>query len=229
MKIIAIGGGGCTHGTFPELDRLCIDQVMNAAPRVGFIGTASADDPEKLDRFKAGFRPISAQQIHLPATMTAGDLQHALETIDLVYVGGGHTEKMINRWRDQNWDQVLFKACQSGVVLAGTSAGAVCWFDQFLFHSGEGPMRPLKGLGLIDLGACPHYSSEPERKPSLHAAVNAETMPTTLAIDDGVGVVFVHGIPRVVARAVSDANAYLVSRNGTGGLEEVPLVPFKSP
>jgi dipeptidase E len=51
-------------------------------------------------------------------------------------------------------------------------------------------MRPLKGLGLIKGGACPHYSTETDRQPALLRAVTGRTMPDTVAIDDGVAVVF---------------------------------------
>jgi len=88
---------------------------------------------------------------------------------------------------------VLSEAYRSGVTLAGVSAGAVCWFDAFLFNSGQGPMRPLSGLGLIPMGACPHYTTETDRRAALQMAVAAGKMPTTLAIDDGVAVAFDYG------------------------------------
>jgi peptidase E len=153
-------------------------------------------------------------------TLTAAQLARNLEQVDLVYVGGGDTEKMVNAWRRDGWADVLSKACQSGVILAGVSAGAVCWFDTYLFSSGKGIMRPLPGLGLIPMGACPHYSSERDRRAALHAAVNAETMPASVAIDDGVAVAFENGHPTRVCIAQEGAGAYMVWRSPQGTIQK---------
>lgn len=219
MKIVAIGGGGFTHDTFPELDDFCLAQIGSSRRRLAFIGTASGDDPQKVDRFMTRFAGIAETSIHLPATMPADELAQVLEAIDLVYVGGGDTEKMVAICRDSGWDHVLGNAGRNGVTLAGVSAGAVCWFDTFLFHSGTGPMRPVRGLGLIPMGACPHYSTETDRRAALHAAVAAQTMPLSIAIDDGVAVAFDDGVPKAICNAMDNAWAYCVSRTPQGALE----------
>lgn len=220
MKIIAIGGGGFTHDMQPELDDFCLSETGCDRPRVAFIGTASGDDPLKIARFKARFADIAASLVHLPMTLPAAQLARNLEQVDLVYVGGGDTEKMVAAWRRDGWDNVLSQACRSGVILAGVSAGAVCWFDTFLFSSGKGAMRPLPGLGLIPMGACPHYSSETDRRAALHAAVAAETMPASVAIDDGVAVAFENGHPTRICIAQEGAGAYMVWRGPQGATEK---------
>ncbi|MBO6776412.1 MAG: peptidase E [Marinibacterium sp.] len=222
MKIIAIGGGGFTHETFPELDDFCLQQTGRRRPRIAYIGTASRDNATKIARFKSRFADVSEAQIHLPMSLTATDLARRLDDFDLIYVGGGNTEAMVNTWRANEWDRVLGDACRSGVALAGVSAGAVCWFDAFLFSSGQGPMRPLDGLGLIPMGACPHYSTETDRRAALHKAVAAGDMPTTLAIDDGVAVAFDNAHPVAICSAVPGAGAYCVSQTATG-TTETPL------
>lgn len=222
MKIVAIGGGGFTHGTFPELDDFCLLQTGRSRPRIAYIGTASRDDATKITRFKSRFATTSGAAVHLPMSLSAAELAQGLDGVDLVYVGGGNTEEMVNTWRSTAWDRVLGDACRSGTVLAGVSAGAVCWFDAFLFNAGTGPMRPLAGLGLIPMGACPHYSTEPERRAALHKAVAEGAMPTTLAIDDGVAVAFENGSPGAICSAAPGAGVYCVSRKDTGS-EEVAL------
>jgi dipeptidase E len=220
MKIIAIGGGGFTHGSEPNLDDFCLSETKCYRPRMAFIGTASDDDPLKIERFRTRFADVALSLVHLPMTLTAAQLARNLEQVDLVYVGGGDTEKMVNAWRRDGWADVLSKACQSGVILAGVSAGAVCWFDTYLFSSGKGIMRPLPGLGLIPMGACPHYSSERDRRAALHAAVNAETMPASVAIDDGVAVAFENGHPTRVCIAQEGAGAYMVWRSPQGTIQK---------
>lgn len=221
MKIIAIGGGGFTHGSEPNLDDFCLSETKCYRPRMAFIGTASDDDPLKIERFRTRFADVALSLVHLPMTLTAAQLAHNLEQVDLVYVGGGDTEKMVNAWRRDGWADVLSKACQSGVILAGVSAGAVCWFDTFLFNAGNEIMRPLPGLGLIPMGACPHYSSETNRRTALHAAVDTETMPASIAIDDGVAVAFENGHPTRICIAQEGASAYMVWRSPQGATEEI--------
>jgi dipeptidase E len=222
MKIIAIGGGGFTHETFPELDDFCLNQTNCKQPRIAYIGTASGDDTTKVARFKSRFANVSEAQIHLPMSLSATELAGRLANVDLVYVGGGNTEAMINTWRHNGWDRVLGDACRSGVTLAGVSAGAVCWFDAFLFSSGQGPMRPLVGLGLIPLGACPHYSTETDRHAALHKAVATGKMPTTLAIDDGAAVAFENARPVAICSAAPGAGVYRVNQTATG-TSQAPL------
>jgi peptidase E len=142
----------------------------------------------------------------------------------MAYVGGGNTEAMVTLWRENGWDLVLCAAAQAGLVLAGVSAGAVCWFDRFLFNDGTGgPMRPLRGLGLIKGGACPHYSTEPERRAVLHRAVADQTMPASHAIDDGVAVLFDANGPLRICTAEPDALTYHITRSPDGETRETAL------
>jgi dipeptidase E len=141
----------------------------------------------------------------------------------MVYIGGGDTEGMVASWRRNGWDRVLCDASKSGLTLAGVSAGAVCWFDRFLFNSGNGPLRPLRGLGLIAAGACPHYSTELERRAALHASVANGAMPTSFAIDDGVAVAFNGSSPVSICVAEQGADAYQVSCDEQGIVTEVAL------
>jgi hypothetical protein len=134
-----------------------------------------------------------------------------------------HTEAMIADWRARGWDRVLTEAARRGVMLAGVSAGAVCWFDKFLYSSGTGPMRPLDGLGLIRGGACPHYSTEADRQAALNAAVSNGTMPDSFAIDDGVAVLFGRDGPTAHCIAEVGAMAYQVRRRPDGVVVTTPL------
>jgi peptidase E len=223
INIIAIGGGGFTHETYPMLDDFCLKQAGKALPRLGFIGAASLDDPLKVARFHARFDGETASHVHLPLTLEPQELANHISALDMIYVGGGDTEAMVTFWRSKGWDHVLCNAARRGLALAGVSAGAVCWFDRFLFHSGNGPMRPVQGLGLIKRGACPHYSTETNRRAALHDAVAHGTMPDTVAIDDGVAVVFDAAGPVALCSAVTGASAYHIQRVPDGAITETRL------
>lgn len=223
INITAIGGGGFTHGTYPMLDDFCLKQACKARPRVGFIGAASQDDPLKVARFHARFDDETVSHVHLPMTLEPQHLADHLNALDMIYVGGGNTEAMVSLWRSNGWDRVLCDAARRGLAVAGVSAGAVCWFDHFLFQSGSGPMHPLQGLGLIKGGACPHFSTETERRAALHDAVARGDMPDTVALDDGVAVTFGASGPVALCSAEPGATAHHVRRGANSVVTQTRL------
>jgi dipeptidase E len=87
------------------------------------------------------------------------------------------------------------------VLLAGMSAGAMCWFEAGLTDSfWSETHRPLAGLGLLPGGCAVHYSSDPKRRATLHDALRANAVPPSLAIDDCAAVLHVDtSIERVYA------------------------------
>ena len=127
--VIAIGGGGFTHQADPAMEDFIIAASGCSRPRVGFIGTASDDDPVKIARFYERFTPLAEHLTHLGAGRTAAATAQWAEGLDIVYVGGGHTLRLIKHWRDTGIAQVLSAAAQRGVLMAGVSAGANVWFE----------------------------------------------------------------------------------------------------
>ncbi len=108
---------------------------------------------------------------------------------------------MLAVWRTHSLDSILREAYASGVLLCGISAGACCWFES-AFSDSFGPPAPLAdGLGLLPGSLCPHYDSEPERRPGYLAAVKNRALPGGWAVDDGAAGVFTDGhLVEVVSR-----------------------------
>ena len=48
---------------------------------------------------------------------------------DIIFVGGGSVANMVAVWRVHGIDEILRKAWHAGIVLAGSSAGGICWFE----------------------------------------------------------------------------------------------------
>jgi peptidase E len=141
---------------------------------------------------------------------------------DVIYVGGGNTKSLLAVWRDWGAAEVLREAWEAGIVLAGVSAGAICWFEQGLTDSFADGLRPLAGLGFLPGSCCPHYDGEVQRRPSYHRLLAAGEIAAGIAIEDWTGVHFKGTeIHRVVA-SKRGARAY---RMGTahGSVQEVPL------
>jgi dipeptidase E len=128
----------------------------------------------------------------------------------VIYVGGGNTKSMLAVWREWSLPEILRQAWESGIVLAGISAGAICWFEQGVTDSWADQLRALDCLGFLSGSCCPHYSGETERRPAYHRLLcHSEILPG-FAIDDGAAIHFVDNkVYRVVA-ARQDARAYRV-------------------
>jgi dipeptidase E len=104
---------------------------------------------------------------------------------DVTYVGGGNSANMLAVWRLHGLDKALRAAWNAGVVMAGISAGGICWFESGVTDSFGMPFRALNdGLGFVRGACCPHYDGEKERRPVLMRLIK-RGFPPTLALDDG--------------------------------------------
>ena len=133
------------------------------------IPTARGDDAEYVARFHAAFGELGASTQHLPFFHRTPDLRSLLVAQDAIFVGGGNTKSMLAVWREWQLPQLLKEAYESGVVVGGQSAGAICWFEQGVTDSWADRLRPLDCMGFLPGSCCPHYDGEAERRPAYHA------------------------------------------------------------
>ena len=90
---------------------------------------------------------------------------------------------MLAIWRAHGLDEILREAWEQGTVLAGLSAGAMCWFEGGITKSSGAP-APVAGLGLLPGSMSVHLDGEPDRRrPYVEAVASgrcpAATPPTT--------------------------------------------------
>jgi dipeptidase E len=211
-RVVAIGGGGFTMGFAHELDTGVLALTESERPHVLFVPTASGDSGDHIARFYAAFaRRTEASHVGL-FHRTVDDLAGLCCAQDVIYVGGGNTANMLAVWRTHGFDRALRAAYEAGVVIAGISAGAVCWFEDAVTDSFGPPLRPLgAGLGWLPGPLVPHYDSEPGRRPALHQLVVDGVWPSGLAVDDGAALVFVDEQLTEVWSARARAAAYRVT------------------
>ena len=167
--IVAIGGGEIRTGGTADIDREIVRLSHKQHPRILFIPTASSDSEKYCRRFQGHFGEfLKCQTDALFLTggpPSAQEIERKIFSADIVYVGGGNTLYMMRVWRRLGVDKLLRAAYEQGIVLAGISAGAICWFDSghsdsMSFYS---PRKwkyvNVKGLGFIKGVHCPHFNS----------------------------------------------------------------------
>jgi peptidase E len=201
--ILAMGGGGFTmEPDNPLLDEFVLSLARRREPRVLFLPTASGDPAAQIMAFRSRFGGRECQATALSLFRLHGMQLSLAETVlsqDVVYVGGGSMRNLLAIWRAHGLDVLLGEAARRGVVLAGLSAGAMCWFEGGITKS-SGPPEPIGGLGLLPGSLTVHADGEPERLPVWLESVRAGALPGGWAADDGVGLLFRDGrLDRVVS------------------------------
>ena len=221
--IVTLGGGGFSmEPENPLLDDYVLGLTGKRTPRILFIPTASGDGAGYVERFHAAFPPSRARASHLELfRRTLPALDEVILEQDVLYVGGGNTANLLAVWRVHGVDRIVRQAWERGIVLAGISAGMICWFECSVTDS-FGPLAPLRdGLGLLPGSACPHFDGEPDRRPTYRRLI-AGGFPGGYAADDGAAIHFVGASVHTIVTSRPAAKAYRVSlRNGE--LVEEPL------
>jgi peptidase E len=203
-------------------------------PRIAVLTTATGDDPAIAALTCGWFEGSGAEVGHLalfpmPSVADPGDF---LLSRDLIFVGGGSAANMLAVWRVHQLDRILRAAWQAGVVLAGVSAGAICWFEGGTTDSFGPDLRPFTGgLALLAGSYCPHYDSEPGRRPLFTSLIAAGALPAGIACDDGAGAHFVDDELDAVVSGRPGAAGYLVEPDAAGGFTETALAarPLPAP
>jgi peptidase E len=215
--IVAIGG-------FTDATPL-LDYVLDLArgTRALYVPTAGMENTDFTVWWYGVLseRGASMSHVHFNPWPPA-DLRERVLSCDVVFVGGGNTANMLAVWRVHGFDEILREAWESGVVLAGWSAGAICWFEAGVTDSFGPELAGLDCLGILPGSACPHYDGEERRRPRYTELVGAG-FPAGLGIDDDVAVRFDGTEPVEVVSARAGTTAYRVDAAGEVALDARPL------
>ncbi len=233
--IVATSGGFQSAGLDPyvwrigPLVRYALELTGRLRPKICYLGTATGDSPNGLTGFynaMAGRSDVVASHLSLFAMPNVEDPRAHLLEQDVVWVGGGSVANLLAVWRTHALDSVFAEAWEAGVVLAGVSAGSLCWHVGGTTDSFGRALRPVtNGLALLPYSNGVHYDSEAGRRPLYHRLVADGTLPSGYATDDGVGL---HYVGTEMVRAISDrpdAAAYFVERGPDGSAIETRIAP----
>jgi len=226
--IVAGGGGGFRTDPGNALDTFLLARTGVPHPNVAFLPTAGGDPEPAIEAFTRSFlergaRPTAVRLFQREVT----DLAGLLLAQDLILVSGGNTANLLAIWRVHGVDKILAEAWARGIVLAGWSAGGLCWFEGGVtdsFHPTD--LAPLSNLlGFLPGSFCPHYDSELTRRPLYHAFVRAGALAGGFAAEDSVGLVFEDArlVEAVTFRPGARAYRVVPDAAAPGGVAETAL------
>lgn len=224
-KIVAIGGGenGRTNSKgeklpyeLAEIDREIIRLSGREKPHVLFLAHAQisfGDENEKkyyetIHRiydgiFHCDVRWLKISELTDDFEKAEGDVAWA----DIIYEGGGNTVAMVELWRKTGFDMLLRKAWESGKVMCGVSAGAICWFDS---GNTDVPgykdlaVNQIPGLGFVDAYFSPHCDAEGKRESEINSLRHIEKV--GLSVSNCSAIEIVDDTYRVIKSTPADSS-----------------------
>ncbi len=174
-KIIVIGGGEIKNKTTLKIDEYIANLAKAHAgekrANALFIGTASHDSMPYFNSFRKTYTSVfdikAEVALMVYGEMSVEKIADKIANADCIYVGGGDTVFMLDKWKEFGVDEMLIKAYNEGKIICGLSAGAICWFkDMYTDYEimrGQSSRYVLKkGLGVLDGAMCPHFNEREE-------------------------------------------------------------------
>lgn len=222
-QVIAMGGGGFTmEPGNPLLDEYVLSQSPRENPYICFLPTASGDNLGYIQYFYDYFGTQPCQPSHLALSNPhTNDFERYLLEQDIIYVGGGHTARMLALWKTYGLDIILKKAWEKGILMVGVSAGAACWFEQALTDSIPGKLTGEKCLGFLKGSFCSHYDN-PGRRPKFHRLIRTGELRAGMGVDNFAALHLVGEQIQKVVGSRPGATAYSV-RPEKKGTRETPM------
>jgi peptidase E len=201
--------------------------VGGRTPRLCHLGTALGDQRYRNALVDEAGRAagIDVTHLNLFPMPNVGDILGFLLEHDVIWVGGGSVANLLAVWRVHRLDEIFPEVWRAGVVLAGVSAGSLCWHIGGTTDSFGPELRAVTdGLALVPYSNGVHYDSEPQRRPLFQKLIADGTLPDGYATDDGVGLVY-RGTELVEAvTEVRGKLAFRVYEEGGVAIEE-PIQP----
>lgn len=174
-------------------------------PKVLFIGTASKERKDYYESFKQAYESLGGIVTNLEILnnkLSNKEIKEKILSSDIIYVGCGRTQFMMDIWRQTGIDKILVEAYEKGIILAGMSAGSYCWFKY--------NYELIEGVGLIPMINCVHYDEKSDEKKKQFFQNIREYKLDGLAIDNDVAVAFIDGKCKVIKHN-EKLNAYRIT------------------
>ncbi|MGI4981765.1 MAG: Type 1 glutamine amidotransferase-like domain-containing protein [Janthinobacterium lividum] len=200
QRILAIGGGGFSMDEVDSpIDAFLVKLTGKTRPRICYLGTPSGDFFPHISDFHEVYEALGCETSHLsffgqggPKSISVHDFKERIFEQDAIFVCGGNPRAAIAVWRAWGLDAVLHNAWRKGTILAGMSAGAMCWFENAIQFPAGTYNGVLDCLGMLPGGCCVHYEGAhgSERRDNLLTGNGIKIVGSAVAIDDYAAVLF---------------------------------------
>ena len=211
-KLVCIGGGEIPrikNGIkLPYQTREIDEEIVRLSgkknPKILFIGTASSHSYDYYLVIREVFEKIGGIVTNLDLLTENIDMEKIEEQIfntDIIYVGGGNTRFMLEKWRELGVDKLLIEAYNKGIVCSGLSAGSYCWF--------KCNYDLIEGLGLINAVNCVHYEQKDNEAKQKFLKVIKDYNLTGYALENCTALEIIDGKEKII-KSNPDKNAYKI-------------------
>lgn len=182
-------------------------QINNYIPNYHFeclyIGTAREDKIEDAVFFTSIIKSVFGFRVNIKSLeltrkdYSKDDFKRILENTDLIFISGGNTKFLLERWQETGFSAVLedFKDRDRLPIISGVSAGSMCFFNSGISDYKDEEYNILKGLNWLqesftahcndlELKFCPFANKNLNRLDAHKTAVKEELIPKGYAIND---------------------------------------------
>lgn len=222
-KLVCIGGGEIPRVKneiqLPYETREIDEEIVRLSdkqnPRLLFIGTASTNSYGYFLVIKNIFEELGCIVSNLDLLNNTIDMKEVEKQIldtDIIYVGGGNTRFMLDKWREFGVDKLLLKAYEKGIVCSGLSAGSYCWFKY--------NYDLIEGLGIINAINCVHYDQKDDEAKNKFYNVVKDKGLVGIALDNCVALEIIDDNMKII-KSNKEKNAYKIRYFNNKIIEEI--------
>ena len=222
-KLVCIGGGEIPivkNGIqlpyeTKEIDEEIVRLSDKPNPKLLFIGTASTNSYDYFLVIKKIFEDLGCIVENLDLLNDLIDMKEVERQIlntDIIYVGGGNTRFMLEKWKELGVDKLLLKAYEKGIVCSGLSAGSYCWFKY--------NYDLIEGLGVINAINCVHYDQKDEEVKTKFYNVVKDKELIGIALDNCVALEIIDETMKII-KSNKNKNAYKVIYKNNELIKEI--------
>lgn len=215
--IIGIGGGEIEGWSFKtkddnqslyqteKIDKEIVKLSNKENPKLLFIGTASRENPFYFKAIKNIYENLNCKVYNLELINKEINIKEIEEKIllsDIIYIGGGNTKFMLEKWKEFGIDKIIVEAYNKGILMVGFSAGCYAYFNL--------NYEMLEGLKLINSIICVHYDEKSNEKKNEFLENIKKTNLLGIALDNGSAIKYNENKTFEIIKSLDNANAYMI-------------------
>ena len=165
VRFVLIGGKG-KDSNLNHIENEIIKMTNKKNPLVLYCPYATKDIEKSINKFHNLMKNLECEIINLTFD-NINDFDSLLNKADILYVGGGVSDDLVDIFKKNNLDKVLYKYLDSNKIYAGSSAGAMLYTkvamgdkDMFSDNFHNYNYKMVDCLGILNISICPHYQNE---------------------------------------------------------------------